>query len=189
MMESKGTWMAVVMIIGIIGNAVSYVAVDAILGRVLDTPTRIVVTVSNNEVESVAELPEIPLAESVVVEIPTFEKQTENEPILGEFHVGGKLTPQAGVFWFGEQKETYYNLPMDVVVMYAKQRIDGMEDAEYWIRSDGAKMLGDYVMCAVNYDVHPYGSLLETSLGTGIAVDTGLFATYSPKQVDLAVNW
>ena len=60
---------------------------------------------------------------------------------------------------------------------------------EYWIRSDGCKMYGDYIILACNRDVHPMGSLVETSLGTGISLDTGAFADTNPLQVDVAVNW
>ena len=44
-------------------------------------------------------------------------------------------------------------------------------------------------MCAANLDVHPRGSLVETSLGTAIVVDTGGFADSNPNQIDIAVNW
>lgn len=99
---------------------------------------------------------------------------------------GAHLTPQSGVFWFGNQLETYYNLDMSVIVDVAHQNgISG----EYWIREDGCKMLGEYIMLACNRDVHPYGSIVETSLGTGISLDTGGFAANNPYQVDIAVTW
>lgn len=97
-----------------------------------------------------------------------------------------KLTASSGVNYFGDQKETYYNLPMEQVVYNANNAgISG----EYWIRSDGCKMLGQYIMIAANQSIHPYGSLVETSLGTGIVVDTGGFAESNPYQVDIAVTW
>ena len=60
---------------------------------------------------------------------------------------------------------------------------------EYWIREDGVKMYGDYVIVAANLDTHPRGSTVETSLGTGIVLDTGGFAASDPNQVDIAVDW
>ena len=60
---------------------------------------------------------------------------------------------------------------------------------QYWVRSDGVKMLGDYVMVAANLNIRPRGSLVETSLGTGIVCDTGGFAAVNPTQLDIAVNW
>lgn len=99
---------------------------------------------------------------------------------------GGHLTAYAGVYYYGDQKETYYNLPMDGVIANAHAR--GIE-GDYWIREDGCKMLGDYIMVAANQSVHPYGSIVQTSLGQGIVVDTGGFAAYNPYQIDIATNW
>ena len=62
-------------------------------------------------------------------------------------------------------------------------------DYEYWVRDDGVKMLGDYVMVAANLNLRPRGSLVETSLGTGIVCDTGGFAKKNPTQLDIAVTW
>jgi len=99
---------------------------------------------------------------------------------------GSVLTMSGGVNYYFDQKETYYNLNMDTVVSMAHER--GLE-GEYWIREDGCKMLGDYIMVAANQSVHPYGSLVPTSLGMGIVVDTGGFAAGNPTQIDIAVNW
>ena len=83
-------------------------------------------------------------------------------------------------------KETYYNLNMDGVVSI--MRGIGNDD-EYWVRDDGVKMLGDYIMVAANLNIRPRGSLIETSLGTGIVCDTGTFAKRNPTQLDIAVSW
>lgn len=96
------------------------------------------------------------------------------------------LTKQAGVNYYGEQKETYYNLNMSRVVSNAQG--NGL-DGDYWVREDGVKMYGDYVIVAANQDVHPYGSTVETSMGTGIVLDTGGFASGNPTQVDIATDW
>lgn len=100
------------------------------------------------------------------------------------------LTPQAGVNWFNDgltiHKETYYNLNMDKVILTAKQK--GIV-ANYWIREDGMKMYGDYIIVAANQKHHPYGSIVMTSRGAGIVLDTGSFAKKNPEQYDLAVNW
>ena len=56
---------------------------------------------------------------------------------------------------------------------------DGI-DGEYWIRDDGVRMFGDYVMVAADIPhmdgtqmeaEYRYGDLVETSLGTGMVVD------------------
>jgi hypothetical protein len=60
---------------------------------------------------------------------------------------------------------------------------------EYWVRNDGCKMLGNYIMCAANLSVHPRGSLVECSLGTCMVCDTGGFASHNPYQLDIATTW
>ena len=98
----------------------------------------------------------------------------------------GCLTSLGGVNNYNGQLETWYNLPMEGVIAQAQNfGIYG----EYWIREDGVKMYGDYVILACNRDVHPMGSIVETSLGTGISLDTGAFAASNPNQVDIAVSW
>lgn len=103
-----------------------------------------------------------------------------------QYYSTSGLTASGGVNYHGEQKETYYNLNMDQVVSNAQAAgIPG----EYWVREDGVKMYGDYVIVAANLDVHPRGSTVETSLGTGIVLDTGGFAAENPTQVDIATDW
>ena len=91
---------------------------------------------------------------------------------------GGKLTAQGGVNYYNNQKETYYNLDMSGVISNAQsQGIEG----DYWVRDDGVKMYGDYVIVAAQMDK---GSIISTSLGTGIVLD------YCPAgTVDIATNW
>lgn len=90
----------------------------------------------------------------------------------------GVLTPQSGINWFNGRKETYYNLNMSGVIANAQAM--GIQ-GEYWVRSDGVKMYGDYVMVASQ---DPKGTIIETSLGTGIVLDYCVAGT-----VDIAVTW
>ena len=99
---------------------------------------------------------------------------------------GSKLTRTGGVNYYFNQKETYYNLNMSTIVKWAHSK--GIQ-GEYWIREDGCKMLGNYIMVAANLSVHPRYSLVPTSLGMGIVVDTGGFAARNPTQLDIATNW
>lgn len=99
---------------------------------------------------------------------------------------GSRLTAGSGVNYGPSGKETYYNLDMTGVIYM--MRCLGNTD-EYWVRSDGCKMLGSYIMIAANLSVHPRGSLVQTSLGTGIVCDTGSFAEEDPNQIDIAVTW
>lgn len=99
---------------------------------------------------------------------------------------GSILTKSAGVNCGPSGKETYYNLNMSGVVNIMRNM--GNND-EYWIRNDGCKILGNYIMVAANLNVHPRGSLVETSLGTGIVCDTGGFASENATQLDIATTW
>lgn len=99
---------------------------------------------------------------------------------------GAKLSASSGVFQGPSGKETYYNLDMSGVVRNAQNLgISG----NYWVRSDGVKMYGSYVIVAANLSVHSRGSLVATSLGTGIVLDTGGFASGNPTQLDIATSW
>ena len=102
---------------------------------------------------------------------------------------GSKLTKSKGVNYGPSGKETYYNLPMGGIVRIMRNR--GFSEAEYpyWVRQDGVKMLGNYVMCAANLSVHPRGSIVQTSLGLGIVCDTGGFAKHNIYQLDIATAW
>ena len=99
---------------------------------------------------------------------------------------GPVLSKSRGTVTGPSGKETYYNLNMTGVVNIMRRM--GNND-EYWVRDDGVKMLGDYVMVAANLNLRPRGSLVETSLGTAIVCDTGGFASRNPTQIDVAVTW
>ena len=114
---------------------------------------------------------------------PAADTETVDDKVFWD---GPVLTPWAGTVEGPSGKETYYNLDMSGVVDIMRSM--GNEDP-YWVREDGCKMLGDYIMCAANLDVHPRGSLVESSLGTCIVCDTGGFAYYNPTQLDIAVPW
>lgn len=93
--------------------------------------------------------------------------------------VNGKIQGPSGT-------ETYYNLKMDRCIYYMNQL---GYDYEVWVRDDGVKMFGDYIMIAANLDIRPKGTLVETSLGMGIVVDTGEFVNWDPTGIDIAVTW
>ena len=96
------------------------------------------------------------------------------------------LTPELGLVQGPWCIETYYNLNMEGIleIMYS---LDYYYD--YWVREDGVKMFGDYVMVAADLDIFPRGSIVETSLGQGIVCDTGEFIYDNPYQFDIAVDW
>ena len=63
------------------------------------------------------------------------------------------------------------------------------ENYPYWVREDGCKMLGNYIMVAADLGVRKRGTLVETSLGTALVCDTGSFAASNHNQIDIATNW
>lgn len=80
-------------------------------------------------------------------------------------------------------RETYYDLPMNIV-------IGACGPGDYTIRYDGAKIDKDgYVLVAANYRAYPKCSVVETSMGLGKVYDTGGFALRYPHGFDLATDW
>lgn len=100
-----------------------------------------------------------------------------------------RITAERGGYMGESGRETYYNLRMDNCVAYMRELGYSEEEYPYWIRDDGAKMLGNYVMCAANWKIRPRGTIIPTSLGDAIVVDTGEFVKDYPNGVDLAVDW
>lgn len=101
----------------------------------------------------------------------------------------GQITKERGGCMGPSGRETYYNLRMDNCVNYMRELGYDELTYPYWIRDDGAKMLGLYVMCAANWKTRPRGTIIPTSLGEAIVVDTGEFVADYPNGVDLATDW
>ena len=123
---------------------------------------------------------------ATTAETTTTVEETVEEVVEEPWYDGPVLTPSAGVIDGPSGRETYYNLDMSGVlsIMY-----DLGYNYTYWVRSDGVKMFGDYVMVAADLNIRPRGSLVETSLGTGIVVDTGGFIYGDCYQLDIATCW
>jgi len=102
---------------------------------------------------------------------------------------GKKLNKVDGTCEGPSGHETYYNLNMSGVVSIMRSNGYSEEEYPYWVREDGVKMLGDYVMVAAAFSIRPRGTIVPTSLGEGIVCDTGGFATRNQYQLDIAVNW
>lgn len=101
----------------------------------------------------------------------------------------GCLTAGKGVHYGPSGKETYYNLNMGGCVSIMRGL--GYSESEYpvWTDSRNVKYFGNYIMVAADLNTRPKGTLVKTSLGTGIVVDTGSFASVDPTQIDIACNW
>ena len=99
---------------------------------------------------------------------------------------GSVLSKLKGTNYGPSGKESWYNMNMSSVVANMSRLGYG---GEYWVRADGVKMLGNYIIAAANFSVHPRGSLVECSLGTCIVCDTGGFASRDATMLDIATAW
>lgn len=135
--------------------------------------------------EYVSYIEEIQSEEDAVLDESIDEASTINSTLP----TGPHITPESGVFNGPSGFETYYNLDMSGCIYY--MRLLGYSEADYpyWVREDGAKMFGPYIMVAANLNIRPKGTIVACSLGTAIVVDTGGFAYSNPTQLDIAVAW
>ena len=108
------------------------------------------------------------------------------------------LNSVMGVNSYNGHTETYYNMYMGELIdamnrggwayndCINKDIIDNILDTSgYWIRSDGCKMFGDYIILAASASEYARGSIVLTSLGWGMVIDRGV----GPGVIDIAVNW
>ena len=123
-------------------------------------------------------------AEQYTTSENSFTAHTSKSPSQGQM-----LTASGGVFYGASGKETWYNADMSGVIDIMRHRGFNEISYPYWIRDDGCKMLGDYIILAANLDIRPRGTVLETSRGLGIVCDTGSFAQEDITALDLATNW
>ena len=137
---------------------------------------------SSSEEEKVAE------AEPETEPEPEPDPEPEPEPV--SYGWGGQvLNPWVGTVEGPSGTETYYNLDMSGVVGIMRDIGFDAGSYPYWVRSDGCKMLGDYIMVAADLSIRPRGSTIATSLGMGLVCDTGSFIYSNPTQLDIATNW
>lgn len=120
-------------------------------------------------------IPEETVSEEIVTE--DYTPYTWDGPVLNSF---------SGMVYGPSGTETYYNLDMTGVISI-------MESCgyyyDYWVREDGVKMYGDYVMVAADLNIRPRGSIVPTSLGLGIVCDTGGFVGWNSTNLDIATTW
>ena len=96
------------------------------------------------------------------------------------------LTARMGILNNSETglKESWYNLRMNRIVAKADAHF-GLQDV-YEVREDGVKTYNGLVICAGDSTV-PYGTVVETSLGTGIVLDR--HTVNDETLIDIAVAW
>ena len=110
--------------------------------------------------------------------VSTSSYSSENNAVY--YSNGSGLTRSKGVNYHNGVRETYYNLNMSGVIANAQAMgING----NYWVRDDGVKMYGDYVIVASGNGSK--GDIISTSLGDGIILD------YCPTAGtnDIATVW
>lgn len=95
------------------------------------------------------------------------------------------LTAKLGTVQYNGHKETWYNLPMHNIVNRADE-FYGLSDV-YAVREDGVKTYNGFVMLATDWNKYPFGSVIETSLGTGIVLD--MQTSGDETVVDIATTW
>lgn len=99
---------------------------------------------------------------------------------------GPVLTKSKGVNYGPLGRETYYNLPMQGVINIMRRNGYDAERFPYWVRDDGVRMLGDYIMLAGRVGQFERGTIVQCSLGEGIICDYGYLEW---NGVDVAVVW
>lgn len=123
-----------------------------------------------------------------IIQNVTLEQPKEQVEIIGAKPGPNALTKSKGAQHYTDSKgivhrETYYDLPMNVV-------IGACGGGGYTVRGDGAKVDKDgYILIAANYGNYPRCSIVETSMGLGKVYDTGGFAVRHPHGFDLATDW
>lgn len=99
---------------------------------------------------------------------------------------GPVLTKSKGVNYGPLGRETYYNLPMQGVINIMRRNGYDAERFPYWVREDGVRMLGDYIMLAGRVGQFERGTIVQCSLGEGMICDYGYLEW---NGVDVAVTW
>lgn len=134
----------------------------------------------------------------IVIQVKTPEAKSSNnstvvtnsEPVAttnpAPASSGSTLTRSSGVCYGPSGRETYYNLPMDGCIYYMQQL---GYNYSYWVRNDGCKMYGDYIMIAANTNAYPKGTILPTSLGMGMVCDHCEAAAWGISSIDIATTW
>ncbi len=123
-----------------------------------------------------------------VIQSVTLEEPKEQIEVIGTKSGPNALTRSKGAQQYTDSKgvthrETYYDLPMNIVM-------NACGGGNYTIRSDGAKIDKDgYILIAANLGNYPRCSIVETSMGLGKVYDTGGFAVKHPHGFDLATDW
>lgn len=108
-------------------------------------------------------------------------EEVEDEIIIPEMVLDANLGRVQGP----QEQETYYNLPMEKVIENMRKMGYTEADYPYYVREDGVRMLGDFIMVAADLNKYPKGTVVMTTLGQGIICDKCEHA----QELDIAVEW
>jgi len=93
------------------------------------------------------------------------------------------LTAGLGRITYNGHTETWYDLPMEYVIQRSQ---DAGIPCDYWVRDDGVKMFGQWVIVAAHPSKIRY-TRVQTSLGEGIILDTHKMP--DTELYDIATTW
>lgn len=116
----------------------------------------------------------------IITPKPQYEYEKYNSYTEYPLYIDGHFDGPSG-------RETYYNDDLEYVV--GRMHRNGYKHLDYWVREDGVKMLGNYVIVAGNLQARPRGTILKTSMGMGMVCDTGKFCQDAPEKIDIATTW
>lgn len=144
------------------------------------------VSAETTDDQTMANNPAVSVDATLTAGIPTTVASINNLNYNGQM-----LTKSMGILHNGPSggDESFYDLNMSRVVQTMRDRGFDEINFPYWVRADGVKMLGNFVMVAANLEVHPRGSVVQTSLGMGLVCDTGGFAKTNKLKLDIATSW
>ena len=131
--------------------------------------------------------------EKVTYTIPYSEQLNHNKKFI-EYLPENSLHPVTdnsfnGYYEGPNGKEFYYNIDAYGIIKLARSKGYDEESYPYWVREDGCRMFGKYIICAVDYNKHSYGSIINTSLGKAICLDTGGLLIDGTRDVDILTDW
>jgi len=112
--------------------------------------------------------------------VPTKFYMEPNKP--KENYTGPVITPNSGRIQGPQEMESYYALPASGLYQFKSswpKKLQGLKfhDENGWMK------LGDYFCVAANLDIYPRGTIVQTSLGAAVVVDTGTFSCTLPDKI------
>ena len=118
--------------------------------------------------------------------VDALEKFHEDD--LLESDVPGYYSPNCTIEFEGHTESFYNTIFIGDAISRANELLE--TDYNVVVREDGVATFGGYVIVAADYTVHPYGSIINTSQGEGMVLDS-LNGEYwhDYERVEIATTW